>query len=85
MAILVEGGACVKLSGGDPFKNANFEVNNTDDNNGIDIIYNEGTNGYSFEVDISCDSNTLFVNNQLSSNGNAFVASFASSTGCKNG
>ncbi len=85
MAILVKDGACVKLSGGDPFKNANFEVNNEDDNNGIDILYNEGDQGYSFQVDISCNSDYLFANNFLTSDGNSYVASFSSSTGCKNG
>ena len=86
MAILVDGGKCAKLAGGDPFTDANFEVGNSDDNEGLDIIYSQGDQGYQLKVNIGCDSTGLFQSSTLNASDNSnIIANFGSSTGCKNG
>lgn len=53
-------GKCVTLSGSDPTKNADFEVADADSNDGLDVLYNGGDEGYSFTVNIQCDSSQDF-------------------------
>lgn len=86
MAILTDGVTCVSLSGKDPTKNADFEVGNEDDDDGLAINYSGGQEGYDLTVNLICDKDTTFSDNTLDALANDNIkASFHSKTGCKNG
>ncbi len=78
---------CVSLSGNNPTQNARFNVEDPDNNDGLQIIFNGGDPNYGLTADIACsgDDKTIFADSKLNlANQANIIASFKSSVGCKN-
>ncbi len=87
MAIYIDNNdKCHILSGSDITKNADFNVDDQQDDDGLQINYSGGDAGYTFSLNIHCDKGNVFSGAQLDdTTGTEIVGRFNSKTGCKYG